>query len=241
MDLKNSRLFTTPIAHRGLHSEEVPENSLLSYEKAIEKNFPIEIDVRIIDDGTVIVFHDDTLGRMTDKDGYVSNLKSTDLPQLNLLGTDQTVPTLEQVLELVNGKVPLLIETKVSAKIGDLESKVIAMLKTYGGEFAVQSFDPYSLKYFRKHEPDFVRGQLSSLGAGSGLSLLKRNALPHLKVNRISEPHFISYLFSDLPNKYVTKKKLPTLAWTVRSNADYEKVKPYCDNIIFERFLPENQ
>ena len=78
MDLKNSRLFTTPIAHRGLHSEEVPENSLLSYEKAIEKNFPIEIDVRIIDDGTVIVFHDDTLGRMTDKDGYVSNLKSTD-------------------------------------------------------------------------------------------------------------------------------------------------------------------
>ena len=170
MDLKNSRLFTTPIAHRGLHSEEVPENSLLSYEKAIEKNFPIEIDVRIIDDGTVIVFHDDTLGRMTDKDGYVSNLKSTDLPQLNLLGTDQTVPTLEQVLELVNGKVPLLIETKVSAKIGDLESKVIAMLKTYGGEFAVQSFDPYSLEYFRKHEPDFVRGQLSSLGAGSGLS-----------------------------------------------------------------------
>lgn len=240
MNLKNSMLFTRPIAHRGLHNEDVPENSLLSYEKAIEKNYPIEIDIRIIDDGNVIVFHDDTLGRMTDKDGYASNLRTQDLSSLYLSGSDQTIPTLEQVLTIVNGKVPLLIETKATAKIGDLEHKTLEMLKGYNGEFAMQSFNPYSMEYFRKHAPDIIRGQLSC-SAPSGLKGHKRNALAHLKVTRISDPHFISYAFTDLPNKYVTKKNLPTLAWTVRSNTDYEKVKDYCDNIIFEKFTPEDK
>ena len=101
----------------------------------------------------------------------------------------------------------------------------------------MQSFDPYSMEYFRKNEPDFIRGQLAS-AAPTGLTLLKRNALAKLKVTKISDPHFISYCCADLPNKFVAKKNLPTLAWTVRSNADYEKVKDYCDNIIFERFTP---
>ncbi len=237
MDVKNSRLFTTPIAHRGLHNEDIPENSLLSFEKAVENGYPIEIDVRIIDDGTVIVFHDDVLGRMTAKDGYASNLRKADLAEIRLNGTDQVIPTLEQTLETVNGKVPLLIETKVSCKIGELERKVIDILKSYNGEFAMQSFDPYSMEYFRKNEPDFIRGQLAS-AAPTDLTLLKRNALAKLKVTKISDPHFISYCCADLPNKFVAKKNLPTLAWTVRSNADYEKVKDYCDNIIFERFTP---
>lgn len=238
MNLRNSGLFTRPIAHRGLHSDDIPENSLLSFDKAVEQGFPIEIDVRIIDDGTVIVFHDDTLGRMTKSDGYASTLRKADLDELRLRGSEQKIPTLEQTLATVNGKVPLLIETKVTAKIGDLEHKVIEMLKNYTGEFAIQSFDPYSMEYFRKHEPDIVRGQLSG-GHPSGLSWFKRRALSRLKVTHISDPHFISYNFNDLPNKYVTKANLPTLAWTVRSNADHEKVKNCCDNIIFERFIPE--
>lgn len=243
MNLKNSWLLTKPIAHRGLHSEDIPENSLLSYEKAIEKGFPIEIDIRIIDDGTVIVFHDDKLGRMTDNDGYASNLRTADLSQLHLKGSEQTIPTFEQVLELVNGRTPLLIETKVTGKVGPLESKVTEILKGYNGEFAMQSFDPYSMEYFRKHEPDFLRGQLSQVfpKGSTDLSGFKRRALSHLKVAKISEPHFISYNGANLPNKYVTKKELPVLAWTVRSNAEYEKVAPYCDNIIFERFLPETE
>lgn len=240
MNVKDSWLLKKPIAHRGLHNEEIPENSLAAFSQAIEKGFPIELDVRLLDDGTVVVFHDETLGRMTDHDGYVSTLKAEDLSELRLKKSDETIPTFEQVLSLVNGQVPLLIETKVTSKIGALESKTIELLKAYNGEFAVQSFDPYSLEYFKKHEPDFMRGQLSSsLGKGSGISFFKRRALSHLRVTGISEPHFISYHFADLPNKYVTKKGLFTLAWTVRSNADYEKVKDVCDNIIFERFLPE--
>ena len=239
MNIKNSRLFATPIAHRGLHSESIPENSIAALQKAANDGFPIEIDVRIIDDGTVIVFHDDTLGRLTGTDGYASNLRRADLADLHLLGTDQTIPTFEQVLETVNGSVPLLIETKVTTKVGALESKVTELLKAYRGEFAVQSFDPYSLEYFRKHEPDFIRGQLAC--ANAGLSYFKRKALSHLKVNRISEPQFISYCAGDLPSKYVTKTGLPVLAWTVTSNADYERVRAHCDNIIFERFMPEKE
>ncbi len=239
MNVKESWLLKKPIAHRGLHNEEVPENSLAAFARAIEKGYPIELDIRIIDDGTVIVFHDDKLGRMTEHDGYASNLKRGNLSELRLKKSDEAIPTFEQVLELVNGQVPLLIETKVTGKIGELESKAIDLLKNYNGEFAVQSFDPYSMEYFKKNEPDIMRGQLSAkMDKSSGLSFFKRLALSHLHVTGISEPHFISYNFADLPNKYVTKKGLFTLAWTVRSNADYEKVKDYCDNIIFERFIP---
>ena len=117
---------------------------------------------------------------------------------------------------------------------------MLKMLKAYNGEFAVQSFNPYSLEYFRKHEPDILRGQLSMANPG-GLSYFKRKALGHLKIDRISAPHFISYHFADLPNKYVSQKELPVFAWTVRSNTDYEKVRNCCDNIIFEGFTPESK
>lgn len=242
MELIQSRLFTTPIAHRGLHDDVIPENSLLAYQAAIDKTYPIELDVRLIDDGTIIVFHDDTLGRMTDHDGYAAGLRANDLPQFRLKKTEQTIPTLEQVLTLVNGRVPLLIEIKPTPKIGDLESKTIELLKGYTGEFAVQSFDPYSLEYFKKHAPDIIRGQLSAVFAKqSGLSLKKRIALSRLKVTKISDPHFIAFNACNLPNKQVEKKGLPTLAWTVRSNAEYEKVKNFCDNIIFEGFSPDKE
>ncbi|MDE7395805.1 MAG: glycerophosphodiester phosphodiesterase, partial [Clostridiales bacterium] len=234
-----SWLIKKPIAHRGLSDEENPENSLAAFSRAIEKGFPIELDVRLIDDGTVVVFHDETLGRMTEHDGYVSTLKADDLKELRLKKSDECIPTLEQTLSLVNGQVPLLIEIKGTGKIGALENKTISLLKAYSGEYAIQSFDPYSLAYFKEHEPDIMRGQLSAaFGKKSGIPFFKRKALSQLKVTNISAPHFISYCFSDLPNKYVAKKGLFTLAWTIRSNADYEQVKEHCDNIIFERFLP---
>ena len=240
MNIKESWLVKKPIAHRGLYDEEIPENSLTAFERALALDCPIELDVRVIDDGTVVVFHDEKLGRMTDHDGYVSNLKTADLNEIRLKKSDERIPTLEEVLTLVNGKVPLLIETKVSGKIGVLESKVISLLKAYNGDYAVQSFDPQSLAYFKEHEPDIMRGQLAArFGKQSGLSFFKRWALGNLKVTHISDPHFISYHFADLPNKHVEKLGLFTLAWTVRSNDDFEKVQDHCDNIIFERFLPE--
>ncbi|MBQ8882071.1 MAG: glycerophosphodiester phosphodiesterase [Clostridia bacterium] len=237
MDIKKSGLFTRPIAHRGLHDSTTPENSLLAYQKAIDAGYAIEIDVRPIDDGTVVVFHDDDIKRMTNRDGYVCNLTKADLDEITLLDSDQKIPTFEEVLKFIDGRVPLLIEIKNTGKIGQLERDTLALLENYQGEFAVQSFNPYSLEYFKKHAPHILRGQLAAF-FGKEMTFLRRYMLSRLKLNKVSAPDFISYRHSDLPIKYVTRTKLPVLAWTLRSNSELEKVKPYCDNIIFENFVP---
>lgn len=228
-----------PIAHRGLHTEDLPENSLEAFDAAVKNNFAIELDVRTIDDGSLIVFHDDRLARMTGVDGYAGNLSPDALKDLRLLGTDSIVPTFEQTLETVNGKTPLLIEIKNDNKVGTTESKLLQMLKGYNGEYAIQSFNPYSVGYFKEHLPDTPRGQLSMVYQKNQLTFMKRYFLGRLKLNRVSAPDFIAYNANDLPNKYVTRTKLPVIAWTVRSQSEFEKVAPYCDNIIFENFIPK--
>ena len=205
MDIKKMWLCTRPVAHRGLHTDDKPENSLAAFVNACEYGFPIETDVQAIDDGTVIVFHDDNISRMTSH----------------------------------NGKVPLLIEIKNEGKVGFLEQKVIDMLSSYNGDFAVQSFNPYSMEYFKKNASGIIRGQLSMVMTKNNMSgAFKRFMFNSLKIAKISSPDFISYNAPDLPNKKVAKLNIPTLAWTVRSNTEMEKVSPYCDNIIFENFIP---
>ena len=239
MDIKQSWLFTTPIAHRGLHTEEIPENSLSAYENAIKNGYPIEIDIRLIDDGNIIVFHDEKLARMTNHDGYACNLKTADLDSIRLGKTDEKIPTFEQLLEFINGRTPILIEIKNEGKIGQLEHKAIEMLRSYNGEYAVQSFNPYSIEYFKNKAPDITRGILSSFFTDTDLAFYKKFILKRMLLNSQANPDFVSYDHTALPNKYVTKTKLPTLAWTLKSNSDMEKVLPYCDNIIFEGFIPK--
>ena len=238
MDIKKSWLFSRPIAHRGLHGINAPENSLAAFGKAIEAGFPIEIDVRPIDDGTVVVFHDDKLTRMTDLDGYVCNMTKSDLEKVRLRNSDERIPTFKEVLEFVDGRTPLLIEIKNDSTVGQLERDTLELLSSYKGEYAVQSFNPYSMEFFKKNAPQIPRGQLSCFFDKKDLGFFKRFVLKRLKMNKVSSPDFISYNHANLPNKYVTKTKLPTLAWTVRSNAEMEKCLPYCDNIIFENFIP---
>ncbi len=240
MDIKKSGLFTRPIAHRGLHDELTPENSLSAFSRAVKAGFPIELDVRPIDDGSVVVFHDDGIKRMTNRDGYVCKLSKSDLAEIRLAGSDERIPYLSEVLELVDGRVPILIEIKNSNsnKSGELEQAVLDALRRYEGEYAVQSFNPYSMEFFKKNAPQIPRGQLSYVFGKKEFSFFKRYMFNHLKVTKISSPDFISYAFNQLPNKYVTRTDLPVLAWTVRSNSDMEKVLPHCDNFIFENFIP---
>ncbi len=240
MDIKKSALFTRPIAHRGLHDASTPENSLAAFQKAIDAGYPIELDVQPIDDGTIVVFHDNRVSRMVDRDGYVSNLTREDLEQIRLKNSDEKIPTFKEVLELIDGKVPLLVEIKNEGKVGALERDTLEMLLNYKGEYAVQSFNPYSLEYFKINAPQILRGQLASFfESDKNISFIKRFVLKRLKMNKVSKPDFISYKFQNLPNKYVAKTKLPVLAWTITNNADLEKSLPHCDNIIFEGLRPE--
>ena len=226
------------IAHRGFHDKENPENTIGAFNRAIEHGYAIELDVQLLKDGTVVVIHDNKLSRLCGVDKYISSCTLEDLKDLYILDTKYQIPTLKEVLEFVNGKTPLLIEIKNTLKVGELESKTYELLKDYNGEYAIQSFNPFSLEWFKKNAPNILRGQLSSFFKGEDLSFIKKAILKKLRLNKISNPNFISYNAENLPNRYCNKCKLPVLAWTVRSQEEYLKVIKFADNIIFENFEP---
>ncbi len=240
METKTSWVLNRPIAHRGLHNFDFPENSLPAFENSVKHGFAIELDVRLTDDQNIIVFHDDKLSRMTDCNGYVSNLKTSDLDQIRLLKTEYSIPTFERVLETVNGQVPLLIEIKKAEHSFVLEEKLTDMLKSYNGEFAVESFDPFSIQFFYKNAPQILRGQLASyFHHVDDISRREKKRLKKLKYNDVSHPDFIAYKISNLPNKYVTNTGLPVIAWTIKSEIAAQKAREVCDNYIFEGFIPK--
>lgn len=239
MSLFDSWLVNKYIAHRGYHNADAPENTLGAFELAIHNGYAIELDVQQISDGTVIVFHDSRLSRLTHKDGYVKNLKIEDLKDCHILNTEYTIPTLDEALAHIDGRTPILIEIKNNGKVGELESAVLKSLKEYKGEFAIQSFNPYVLEWFLNNAPHILRGQLSSYFKDTKMSLIKKHLLKRMAFNKKVKPDFISYNADDLPNHYVKKyKEIPLLAWTVRSQSEYLKIAGCCDNIIFENFEP---
>ena len=233
-----SFLLNMPIAHRGFHDEKTPENSIGAFKNAIDNNFVIELDLRILKDGQVIVFHDAGLLRLCGVRKYIKRCCYKDLKSLKLNQSEFGIPTFLEVLKLVNGKVPLLIELKTSFFGRKLEKEVLKILKDYKGEYAIQSFNPLSLKWFKKHAINIPRGYLSSFFDGS-LSIAKK-LVKRLCFAKSCTINFISYDANNLPNKYVEKyKNLPLIAYTVSSRDEWERVGDYVDNIIFENFNPK--
>ena len=241
MDIFKSWLVERCIAHRGLHTDKLPENSLGAFQNAVDNSYPIELDVHLLNDGTLAVFHDETLSRVTGKDGYIQGLTKDTLGEYHLFDTEYTIPTFEQVLNLVDGKVPLLIEIKNTGKVGELESRLLKVLSSYQGEFAIESFNPYVLEWFKINAPEITRGQLAGFFKGEKLSFVKKFALKRMVLNKkVACPDFIAYEAKCLPNRFVKKyKQLPLVAWTVRTQEEYLKVVKYCDNVIFENFEPK--
>ena len=237
-----SWLVTTPISHRGVYNNiDIAENSESAFLKAIEMNYSIELDVRMLSDETIVVFHDEKLSRMTGADGYIDNLTYPQIQHLKLLNTDDRILTLKQVLEIVNGRVPLLIEIKNNLKVGVFEKRLMEILKDYNGEFAVQSFNPFVIEWFKNNAPHITRGLLSGYFKKSKLSFAQKYNLKRLKYASLCQPHFINYDINYLPNRFVKRKdivNLPLLAYTIKSENEYLKAIKYCDNIIFDGFIP---
>jgi glycerophosphoryl diester phosphodiesterase len=232
-------LKSLPIAHRGLHNSQAPENSMAAFQKAVEAGYGIELDVQLSADGHVVVFHDYNLQRMTGHDSEVKDLDWSQLKELNLAGTGQGIPLLSDVLALVRGQVPLLIEIKNEGKVGRLEQAVIKDLRGYAGGFAIQSFNPFVLRYIREHAPGIVRGQLSGTFKGEDLAFFKIFLLKFLLLNFLSRPAFVSYATGALPEWFARRlrgKGLYLLAWVVRDADEYAQAKTVFDNVIFEDF-----
>lgn len=244
MDLKNSWIAKQPITHRGLHDNAHPENSLGAFENSIVSGLPIELDVHILKDGKIVVFHDDNLKRMTGLDRKIRSCDYEEIKNLNLLDTNYKIPLIEEVLELVDGKVPLMIEIKNEGRIGNLEKGLHEFLKKYGGDFAIQSFNPFSVGWFKENAPRIVRGQLSGDFRGEDLAFYKKLLLRNFALNRVSSPHFVNYDIRVLPCWAAKRQKdngLLLLGWTACSIEQYEQAKKICSNVIFEGFMPEHE
>ena len=158
-------LTETPVAHRGLHDlgRGRAENTASAFRAALKAGYAIECDVGLSADGVPVVFHDDSLGRLTGVDGPLESRTAAELMALPVLGTRDTVPPLADLLGLVAGKVPLLIELKGGrGRRGRLEPAVARLLAGYRGPVAIQSFDPAMVTWFRRHAPGVLRGRLTS-------------------------------------------------------------------------------
>lgn len=238
-----SWLTNTPIAHRGLHGEDIPENSIPAFRAATDAGYAIECDVQLTRDGVPVVFHDRELSRLTRASGEVDRVRWTDLRDLHLDGTAHRIPRLGVVLDVIDGQVPLLIEIKNrTSEVGALESTIIDRLDGYEGPFAVQSFNPRSLVYVRGQRPQWPRGQIGGeLVDVDTVSRIQRMVLKRLLLTWWSRPTFIAYEHDALPYWPVTlhrKARLPVLAWTVRSAPQANRVSPHADNVIFEQYRP---
>ena len=231
-------------AHRGLHSPEVPENSIPAFERAIRAGYAIELDVHRSKDGVLMVFHDDDLERMTGASGRIEDLTLAELACLRLAETKEGIPTFDQVLQIVDGKAPLLIELKNTGRAGQLEIDVYERLKYYRGHFAIQSFSPYSVRWYYKNAPEIPRGQLSATfeEGAEAIPAWQRWGLRHLITNAMCRPNFINYEKSGVRQhivKRLRKNGVSVFAWTVRSEEEWNSVQPYIDSLVFEQFEPK--
>lgn len=226
------------VAHRGLHDRElgIPENSLLAFARAVEQGKAIELDLHATADNRLVVLHDFQLKRMTGVPGIVEEWTLEDLRKLRLQGTDAQIPTLDEVLELVNGRVPLLLEIKSErlGEVGRLEPVLMKRLASYQGEFILEAFNPEVLVWLHRHAPQYIRGQLGNLDdENRQFKFYSR----HLMFNPLSRPDFIAFDIQKIDYKLrlaCKKHGLPLLGWTIRTEAELKKADRLCDGVIYE-------
>jgi glycerophosphoryl diester phosphodiesterase len=237
-------LFSKPIAHRGFHGSDAPENSMLAFERAMDHGYAIELDVHLTKDGVPVVFHDETLTRLTDANGKVSDYILKSLKSLRLQGTDQDIPTLQEVLNRVGGRTPLVIELKVIHHDGEMEQKVYDLLKDYDGDYAIQSFNPYTCRWFREHAPEVFLGLLvTSDFSDTKLNFVKQKFLQYMLYLPYIRPDYIGLDYDSFNlGQYMIIKGLTfgkIIFWTIKNQETYKECLDLCDNVIFEGFHPE--
>ena len=223
-------------AHRGLFNNagDNPENSLNAFAAAYEKGFGMELDVQMTRDDVLVVFHDDTLTRMCGIDKCLSEMSYEEIKEVKLLGSEQRIPTFDEMLQLVAGKTPLLVEIKTGPKtrVELLTQKTQARLDNYPYAYLIESFHPMCLNWYKKNAPGIVRGQLT-FGPRKGNFLLG-----NLLGNVFSRPDFIAYNYTDdscLSLRIIQRIFRPIMAaWTVRDAKTYRSIKDRYDVQIFE-------
>ena len=233
-------------AHRGLHGNGIPENSMAAFRAALEGGYGIELDIHLLKDGNLAGMHDSLLNRTTGEAGRIEDLSTEDLKTYHLEGTEETIPEFMDVLTLFNGKAPLIIELKPeNGNHAALAEAACKMLETYSGVYCIESFDPRCVAWLKKNRPDIIRGQLTEnfFQDKSDLPDYLKFLLTHDLLNFLSVPDFIAYKFADRNGTISNRvcRELWTVqgvSWTLRSKEDYDTAVKEGWIPIFEGFRP---
>lgn len=217
-------LKSSLIAHRGVHNSKTIENTLASFIKSMDKNYIIELDIHILKDNTIVVYHDYNLFRLCNVNKIIETLSYEQLSKIKIKNKYQ-IPTLEQVMHIVNGKVPILIEVKDLDNNEHFEKELVKILDNYNGDFAIQSLNPFVLNWFYKNRKNYV----------IGLIILNEFNYKLFKQS-IKKIDFISINKKYLPFKHNIKDKL-LIGWTIDTISDFNKYNAICDNLICEKIL----
>lgn len=234
-------------AHRGLHrGKEIPENSMAAFKLAVENDYGIELDVQLSKDNIPLVFHDNNLKRVCGIDRKVNDLTFEKLRKLNLYDSNEEIPHLQELLDLVDGRVPLIIEIKASANEKLLSRTIASYLDKYNGIYCVESFNPIVVMWYKQNRPSTIRGQLASKKIYKKTTIKNRFlnfALRNLMFNFLTKPNFIAFNheYSHLISYNLCRIlfKPLTVAYTIQAQGDLNKKKSKFDLFIFENFTPK--
>lgn len=243
MPLRRFRKYS--YAHRGLHSENVPENSMAAFRAACQRGYGIELDIHLLKDGTLAVIHDYSLARTAGADMMIEDLTAAQLEQYPLANAEK-IPLFSEVLSLCGGKTPLIVELKSTREnYAALTDTAVAAMQDYPGLWCMESFDPRCVRHLKKHHPDVIRGQLSEnfvrnpkVSSPFVLKLL----MTLLVTNFLTSPDFVAYEFEDrkvLSLRLCRKLwRLPMVAWTLKSQEEFDLAMEDGCIPIFEGFYP---
>ncbi len=227
-------LSAQPFAHRGLHANSAVENSRAAFAAAIAAGHGIECDVQLSRDGIAFVFHDDTLARLTGRPDRVAALSSDALAGIALTGSSETIPRLSEMLRLVGGQVPLLIEIKsTNRRVAPICQAVVRALEGYRGPLGVMSFNPLVGAWFERHAPRIIRGLVVT---EEGKRALRGRVERHLWLWR-AQAQFLAYDIRDLPSRFAAAQRargLPVTTWTVRTPEQLQIARAEADTLIHE-------
>lgn len=231
-------------AHRGLHDEERPENSMAAFRAALEHGYGIELDIHLIKDGNLAVIHDTDLIRTTGAEGKITDLTTEELGNYHLNGTDETIPTFRQILELFAGKAPLIIELKADDNVEALVDAAVKAMEGYEGPYCMESFDPRCVLVLKKKYPHIIRGQLTEdfFVTGSKMPAILKWALKNQVMNIWTMPDFVAYKYRDLntfSNTLVRKFwGVQGVTWTLQTQEEFDDAVAKGWIPIFENFKP---
>lgn len=243
-------IFSTKLfAHRGLYDNrgDAPENSMAAFRKAVANHYGIELDVQMSKDHHPVIFHDFTLSRVCGVKGKVKDYTLDELRQFRLCGSRETIPTVEEFLQMVDGRVPLIVEYKVETTDLSVCRAVDPMLREYKGKYCIESFNPLVLLWYRRHHRNAVRGQLSdgfffSRELKSRWQKILLLLIQFLICDVVSRPDFVAY--NEKYKKNISRRLCRAFggkaaAWTIKNQRQLESAAPDFDVFIFDSFIPE--